>query len=85
MNKFSFIVCIVVASVISYIAGVNTENVQHEKDYQAACILNDCCRNMVDNIGTEAEEIYGDYLDNLDTDPYLIITADDIRDYYWSY
>jgi hypothetical protein len=85
MNKFKFITCVIVASVVSYFAGANSENIQHEKDYQAACILSDCCRNMVDNLGLEAEEIYYEYVDNIDCDPRVILTREDILDYQWSY
>jgi hypothetical protein len=55
------------------------------KDYQAACVLSDVCRNMVDNIGVDAEEIYFDVIDNLDCDSTLMITRDDIQKYYWYY
>jgi hypothetical protein len=40
---------------------------------------------MVDNLGVDAEEIYCDYVDNLDCDPKLKVTREDINGYYWSY
>lgn len=70
---------------ISYIIGKTQDTEQHKKDYQVACILSDCCRNMVDNIGLEADEIYSEYIDNLDCDSNLIITREDISNYYWCY
>ena len=61
------------------------DSLRATKDYQVACILSDCCRNMVDNIGLEAEEIYHEYIDNLDCDSVLVITKEDIDNYYWCY
>ena len=71
--------------VLAYAVGRLHEQAQSLKDYQAACVLNDCCRNMVDNIGVDAEEIYSDYIDNLDCDPAMRITRDEITKYNWSY
>jgi hypothetical protein len=70
---------------LSYGIGRLQEQEKSIKDYQAACVLNDCCRNMVDNIGVDAEEIYFDYIDNLECDPAMRITREDIKDYSWSY
>lgn len=61
------------------------DSLRATKDYQVACILSDCCRNMVDNIGVDAEEIYYEYIDNLDCDSVLIINKEDVKNYYWSY
>ncbi|MBQ9232348.1 MAG: hypothetical protein IJ190_14375 [Prevotella sp.] len=55
------------------------------KDYQAACVLSDVCHYMMENIGNDAEEIYFDTIDNLDCDPDLSITRDEITKYNWSY
>ena len=71
--------------VLAYGIGRLDEQKKSIKAYQAACVLNDCCRNMVDNIGVDAEEIYGEYVDNLECDPKLVITREDIDGYYWSY
>ena len=71
--------------VLAYMVGRVHEQENGIKDYQAACVLNDCCRNMVDNLGTDAEEIYGDYIDNLDCDSTLRITREDISGYSWNY
>ena len=69
--------------VLAYMVGRVHEQENSIKDYQAACVLNDCCRNMVDNIGVDAEEIYFDYIDNLDCDSQLSITREDIKKYAW--
>jgi hypothetical protein len=73
------------AIVLAYMLGRLHEQENSIKSYQAACVLNDCCRNMVDNLGTDAEEIYGDYIDNLDCDSTLRITREDISGYSWNY
>lgn len=83
--KTAKVLLVVLITILAYQLGKLNEQQNNIKDYQAACVLNDCCRNMVDNIGTDAEEIYYDYLDNLDCDSNLIITRDDIADYAWSY
>ena len=71
--------------VLAYMVGRLQEQKSSIKAYQTACVLNDCCRNMVDNIGVDAEEIYGEYVDNLDCDPKLVITRDDVLSYTWGY
>ena len=71
--------------VLAYGVGRLHEQEKSIKAYQAACVLNDCCRNMVDNIGVDAEEIYFDTIDNLDCDSTLRITREDIMEYSWSY
>ncbi len=73
------------AIVLAYMLGRVHEQENGIKNYQAACVLSDCCRNMVDNLGTDAEEIYYDYVDNLDCDSTLRITREDIKGYSWSY
>jgi len=73
------------AIVLAYMLGRVHEQENGIKNYQAACVLSDCCRNMVDNLGTDAEEIYYDYVDNLDCDSTLRITREDIKEYSWSY
>lgn len=70
---------------LAYLVGRVHEQKKSIKDYQAACVLNYCCRNMVDNIGVDAEEIYGAYISNLDCDPKLVISTEDINNYRWTY
>jgi hypothetical protein len=79
------VLLLLVTNTVSYLAGSYNKDLQSEKDYQTACVLNDCCRNMVDNIGVDAEEIYCDYLDNLDCDSLLTVTRGDLETYYWCY
>lgn len=70
---------------LSYGIGRLQEQEKNIKDYQAACVLSDVCRNMVDNIGVDAEEIYCEYIDNLDCDSTLRITREDIVGYRLNY
>ena len=85
MYLLAAVLLLLATNAVSYWAGLCSKNLQSEKDYQAACVLNDCCRNMVDNIGVDAEEIYYEYLGNLDCDPNLVIKYNDMKRYYWSY
>ena len=55
------------------------------KHWQAASILSDVCHNACDNLGTDFEEIYYDYLDNLDTDSTLLITKKELESYHYCY
>lgn len=79
------VLLLLATNAVSYLAGTYQKDLQSEKDYQAACVLNDCCRNMIDNIGVDAEEIYYEYIDNLDCNPKLIIDQEDMKRYYWGY
>ena len=72
-------------SAVSYQVGRNSKENVGSKDYQVACMLSDICRIMMDNLGNDAEEIYYDYVDNIDCDPEAVITKDEIRNYYWCY
>lgn len=77
---------LLVVSAVSFVAGRNSMINVESKDYQAACMLSDICRIMMDNIGNEAEEIYWDYVDNIDTDPKAVITKEEIhKNYMWCY
>jgi len=84
-----FSVVVILSFVIAFYLGRITSNLdainQTSKDYQAACVLADICRIMQDNIGLEAQEIYEDYVSNLDTDSTLTITREDLNEYYWCY
>ena len=75
-----------VVSAVSFVAGRNSMVNVESKDYQAACMLSDICRIMMDNIGNEAEEIYWDYVDNIECDPKATITKEEIhKNYMWCY
>ena len=85
MYLLAAVLLLLATNAVSYWAGSYNKDLQSEKNYQAACVLNDCCRNMVDNIGVDAEEIYYDYIDNLDCDPDLVVTQEDVKHYSWKY
>ena len=70
-----------VGCMVSYYVGVAVGHSKHTKDYQVACIMATCANNMVDNLGTEAEEIYYEYLDNLDCYSTITVTKEDIDNY----
>lgn len=79
--KYFILICIAyIACGIGYHIGKCEANKQHAKDYQVASIMTTCCNNMIDNLGLEAEEIYYDYIDNLDCYN-LSITKEDIAKY----
>ena len=75
-----YIILVALVSILSYYVGVSDATKQTTKDYEVATIMTTCCNNMVDNLGTDAEEIYYDYIDNLDTSS-LSITKEDIAKY----
>lgn len=68
------------ACIISYNLGKATSYTEHSKDHQVASIMTTCCNNMIDNLGVDAEEIYHEYIDNLDCYN-LSITKEDIDRY----
>lgn len=64
-------------------------SLDHSKDYQAACVLSDICRIALDDPYLDApgfEDLYWDYILNLDTDPSLDITWEQVhKDYCHQY
>lgn len=72
---------LIVGCMVSYNVGIAVGHNKHTKDYQVAQIMTTCCNNMVDNIGLEAEEIYYEYIDNLDCYSGITITKEDIEQY----
>ena len=81
-----FAAIVVIAASIGFAMGRNYEDANRleNQDYQAACVLGDICRFASDNI-EGFDELYYDYVSNLDTDPKLTITRKDLEDYYWCY
>lgn len=71
--------------IVGYREATLNAAIENQKDYQAACILNSVCQNMMDNIGTDAEEIYYDAIDNLDCHKDIVVTKKDITKYNWRY
>ena len=63
--------------------------VDHSKDYQAACILSDICRTALDDEDLDAagfEDLYWDTILNLDCDSSITVSWQQIdKDYYWMY
>ena len=85
IKSLAAISLLLVGCMVSYQVGRSERTTQNRKDYQAACILSDCCRNMIDNLGVDAEEIYYEYVDNLDCYGNIIVTKEDMKNYYWCY
>ena len=92
-------VLLLAVSTVSYWIGWNSHvetklviekcDLDHTKDYQAACILSDICRMALDDPYLDNggfEDLYWDYILNLDTDPSVDITWEQVhRDYYHMY
>ena len=85
MYLLAAVLLLLATNTVSYLAGSYQKDLQSEKDYQAACVLSDVCHFMMDNIGNDAEEIYFDTIDNLDCDPDLVVTREEIQNYNWIY
>lgn len=81
IKRLATITLLYAGCVVSYHVGKVVECKQHTKDYQVASIMTTCCNNMVDNLGLEAEEIYCEYLDNLDCYSEITVTKEDIESY----
>lgn len=80
------VTALVTTSALSFMAGRDYEADFHssEKDYQAACVLSDICHFAMDNC-EDFEDIYCDYVNDLDCDSSLTITKKDLEKYYWCY
>lgn len=83
-----------VSLVLAFALGFCCASMQHSaqsvKDYEAACLLMDCIRNMIDSeeIGFEVEESFHEWFDDLNIGVYNTRELNDIRDledYYWCY
>lgn len=62
----------------------------HTRDYEAACLLHDCIRTMMDDeiIGSEVEEHYYEFFQDLDMGVYntkKLTDIDQLKEYYWCY
>ena len=79
-TAFFVLILTLLAFLIGYEVGLQETTEQATKDYEVANIMTTCCNNMVDNLGTDAEEIYYEYIDNLDASN-LSITKEDIARY----
>ena len=85
MHLLAAVLLLLATNAVSYWAGSYNKDLRSEKNYQAACVLSDVCHFMMDNIGNDAEEIYFDTIDNLDCDPDLVVTREEIQNYNWIY
>lgn len=85
MYLLAAVLLLLATNAVSYWAGSYNKDLQSKKNYQAACVLSDVCHFMMDNIGNDAEEIYFDTIDNLDCDPDLVVTREEIQNYNWIY
>ena len=85
MYLLAAVLLLLATNAVSYWAGSYNKDLQSKKNYQAACVLSDVCHFMMDNIGNDAEEIYFDTIDNLDCDPDLVVTREEIQKYNWIY
>lgn len=79
------VVLLYITYYVGYTEGINKTSIENMKNYQAACVLNNICNNMIENIGTDAEEIYYDAIDNLDCHKDIVVTKKDITKYNWRY
>lgn len=90
MKYFKFIGSLVLAYVLGFSCYCVGYNNAHTRDYEAACLLMDCMRSMMDSeeIGSEVEESYYEWFQDLDMGIYNTEELKDIRDledYYWCY
>ena len=85
IHLLAAVLLLLATNAVSYWAGSYNKDLQSKKNYQAACVLSDVCHFMMDNIGNDAEEIYFDTIDNLDCDPDLVVTREEIQKYNWIY
>lgn len=85
MKKLVVVLATVAIASVSFMLGATYQSYQSWKDYQAACMLSDICLFAHDNLGNDFDEIYEDYIMNIDCDPNATITEDEIRQYHWIY
>lgn len=80
--------------VLSFALGFCCASMQHSaqsiRDYEAACLLMDCIRNMMDSeeIGSEVEESYYEWFDALECGCYNtkeLTNINQLENYYWCY
>lgn len=79
------VVLLCITYYVGYTEGINKTSIENMKNYQAACVLNNICNNMIENIGSEAEEIYYETLDNLDCHSNIFVTKKDVTNYKIEY
>ena len=90
MKNLLLALSLVLAFALGFCCAYTQRSAQSVKDYEAACLLMDCIRNMMDSeeIGSEVEESYYEWFQDLDMGIYNTRELNDIRDledYYWCY
>jgi hypothetical protein len=83
LNYMAAVALLCGVSAVSY--SIGQTSAQSTKDYQAACLLGDICKFAIYNGNTEFEELYEDYLGNIDCDPRVLITREEVEQYSWVY
>lgn len=81
---------LVLSFALGFCCAYTQRSAQSVKDYEAACLLMDCMRSMMDSeeIGSEVEESYYEWFSDLDTGCWHTKKLHDIKDldqYYWAY
>ena len=81
---------LVLSFALGFCCAYTQRSAQSVKDYEAACLLMDCIRCMMDSeeIGSEVEESYYEWFSDLDTGCWHTKKLHDIKDldqYYWAY
>lgn len=84
LKCFAAVTLLFAVSTVSYQVGRNSNVDAASKDYQAACMLGDICHFALDNC-EDFEDLYWDYVDNIECDSKATITKEEIQKYYWCY
>jgi len=83
LNYLAAAALLLAVSTVSF--SIGRTSTQSTKDYQVACLLGDICKFAIDNGNTEFEELYEDYLGNIDCDPRVLVTREEVEQYTWIY
>lgn len=83
------VVLLSVVSAVSFNAGCwitkNQVSQQMEKDFQAACLLGDVLHILSDSLGPKVDEIYNDYMFDIEDNAFIVVTKDELEEYYFGY
>lgn len=90
MSYIKVVVILLIAWILAFGGYCVGYNNAHTRDFEAACLLMDCLRNMMDSeeIGSEVEESFHEWFDDLDMGIYNTSKLTDIKqldEYYWCY
>lgn len=88
-NKYILAALVLIASIVSYLAGYTASSNSNRKNYEAACFYADVvhCAMDSENAGTSEEvmEIYSGFADGIDSCNFKALKAEHLREYYWCY